>query len=384
MGVGGGGDAEFTFKGIAFAMVIMIMLPMLVGFFAPGNLGNVDENEVLNGYEDATGQSASTKTSVWVLTGVYLPYSGGSTFGTTEDGWIYGEEVKEYSPTQYWGTAQDYKVVKDEHGVYRYADSGNGGSKDYDADKGLGHKAGDLYTRVNFDASQKSSIFFSEGLKTEKDGFFYFAYDGYRLAFQPIASYTALTQDGDRVPVIPTTTSLSLIWYSYLSQQGISGNLILSGSQSGVSYLNSAMIVSAFDSNTSSASFDMVFNGITMQIIITLDVTYLSNGWSIEDCFNNGWWSILVTSQSADPSAYNGTDFNLNPLKLLTIMIDLFTFNYADYNMADWLGAICSVIFVLPLYALLLTLCLAHKELYILMGVLTALQGISAAMSIFG
>lgn len=388
MAFGGGGDAVFTHKSLVFAMVILIMMPMLVGIFAPANLGHVDENEVLDGYERMTGQTASPRTSVWVLTGIYLPVdSGQTTFGTTDDGWIYGSEVKAYSPHQYVSTPKQYEVVKDSNGVFRYADLGTGGSLDYDPDRGLGHKAGDLYTMVNFDDLRKSDIFFSEGGRTDvSDGFFYYQYSGYRMAFQPIAPYNALDEDGNKIPVIPTTTSLSLIWYEFpaANGSGVSGNLVLSGNLSGVSYLNSAMIVSAFNQNTSSASFDMVFNGIEMGIIISLDVTYLTAGYTVEECYNNGWWSIMVTSESADPNAYTGTDSAMNPLKLLKVMWDLFTFNYNDYNMSAWLASICSIIFVLPLYSLLLANCFAHPELWVLTGIMTALQAISAAMSIFG
>ena len=376
-----GSDSSFTYGSLMIGIAILLLLPMMIGIYAPANLGDVDQNEVLEGYEQATGQTASPKTSVWVLTGIYTPYSGGNTYGTTEDGWIYGSEVKTYSPHQYLSTPQQYTVSKDANGVFRYASN----SADYSEPNGTGHKQGDLYTRVSFDDTQKSSIFFSEAGKTEQDGFFYYSYDGYRLAFQPIASYTALTQDGERVPVIPTTTSLSLIWYQYYSQSGISGNLVLSGSQSGISYLNSAMIVSAFNHNTSSATFDMVFNGIKMGIIITLDPTYLANGYTVEECYNAGWWSIMVTSQSADSNAYTGTDFAMNPSKLLGIMWDLFTFDFAKYNISAWLGMLCSVFFALPLYAMLLTIMLDKgAKLYIAMGVMLAIQGISSAMSIFG
>lgn len=374
-------DSSFTYKSIVFGLAVLLLLPMMIGIFAPANLGNVDQNEVLEGYEQATGQTASPKTSVWVLTGIYTPYSGGNTYGTTEDGWIYGSEVKTYSPHQYLSTPQQYTVTKDANGVFRYASN----STDYSEANGTGHKQGDLYTRVNFDDTQKSSIFFSEAGRTDQDGFFYYSYDGYRLAFQPIASYTAINQDGERVPVVPTTTSLSLIWYQYYSQSGVSGNLVLSGSSSGISYLNSAMIVSAFNHNTSSATFSMVFNGIEMGIVITLDPTYLSNGYTVEECYNAGWWSIMVTSQSADSNAYTGTDFAMNPSKLLGIMWDLFTFDFSKYNISAWLGMLCSIFFALPLYAMLLTIMLDKgAKLYIAMGVMLAVQGISAAMSIFG
>lgn len=399
MSIMGGGDSAFTFKALIFAMIIMIMLPMMIGIFCPANLGNVSQDEVLQSYEQMTGQTADPKVSVWALTGIYEPYDGSTTGAYTDDGWLYGSEVRSYTPTQYdSSTPQHYVVYKDDNGVFRYYRD----SADYNPDLGLGHKglqyydtntnswvsrsdySGDLYTSVSFDVNKKSNIFFTEANRTETaDGYFYYDYDGYRMAFQPISNYTTLDADGNRVPVIATTTSLSLVWYQFYQQSGLTGQLILSGSSSGIAYLNSAQIVSAFNSNTSTASFDMVFNGISMNVIIKLDPYYLSNGWTVQQCYDQGYWSIMVTSLSADASAYTGTDFSMNPLKLLETMMDLFTFNTDKYNMSPTMGYLCSVLFAIPMYAFLITLCLDHAYLWILVGLLAAVQGISGVLSIF-
>ena len=409
----GGGDTSFTFKMLIFAMAMMILLPMFINIYCPEANSGATEDEVLDGYYQMTGQKASTKVSVWPLTGIYLPYSGG-TYGYTEDGWLYGSEIKTYTPAQYGtGTPENYVVYKDDTGVFRYyADSA-----DYDPDLGTGHRGsyhiattqsdpydaskpvsstnytvgdyvpydepGELYTAVNFDKDHMSSIFFMESSRTETDdGFFYYDYDGYRLAFQPISSYTAVDADGNAKPIIATTTSLSLIWYQYYTQSGVAGQLVLSGSSGGLAYLNAAQILQAFSHTTTTASFDMVFNGITMTVYIKIDPMYLSSGYTVEECYNAGWWSIMVTSLSADSSAYTGTDFSLNPAKMLDTVIDLFTFNYSDYSMSSWLGAILSLLISLPFYAALIAICLDHAYLWIAVGILGAIQAL-ASLSIF-
>lgn len=402
MGLMGGGSAEFSFKSLIFAMAMLILLPMAISIFVPSANLEVSEDEVLDGYYQMTGQQASTKVSVWPLTGIYTPYSGGA-YGYTEDGWLYGAEIKSYTPSQYGqGTPQYYVAYKDDNGIFRYYID----SADYDEDTGTGHHgkyhlvtqadidggmadvsvgdlvdndyAGDLYTAVNFDVSQKSSIFFMESQKTEKDGYFYYDYDGIRLSFQPISNYTAVNEDGDRVPIIATTTSLSLIWYQYYTQSGVAGQLVLSGSSGGLAYLNAAQILSAFSNTTNTADFDMVFNGITMTVYIRIDPMYLSQGYTVEQCYNNGWWSIMVTSLSADSSAYTGTDFSVNPTKILDTIIDLFTFNYSNYDMSPWMGAICSLAISVPLYAMLIAICLDNAYLWILVGILAAIQAMAS------
>lgn len=394
--VGGGGDTEFAFKTLIFSLAIMLLLPLFLGIFAPAAYLGATEDELLGGYERMTGNGADTKISVWPLTGIYTPFTGEFydedaqqtiTYGYTEDGWLYGTEVKSYSPTQYQGTTQQYTVYKADDGVFRYWTD----SRDYSENYGTGHKgrvlddnnevtyAGDIYTEVNFDILKKSDIFFVESSKVE-DGLGHFKYDytGYRMAFQPIAGYNTMDQDGNIIPIVATTTSLSLVWYQTAGQSGISGNLVLSGSSSGVAYINSAMVVSAFNNNTNTAPFDMVFNGVKMTIYIKIDPVYTSQGWTVQQCYDAGHWSIMVTSLSVDSSAYSGTDYVNNPMQIFETMIDLLTFNLDDYNMSPWLEYLCYFIFIAPLYISLISLCLTYTELWILVGILAAVQALGS------
>jgi len=399
LGLVGGSDSAFTYKTLIFGLAIMLLLPMFLTVFAPAVYSGPTEDEVLDGYSRMTGQAGNTKVSVWPLTGIYLPFAGGSydpdaaegqgqviTYGYTEDGWLYGSAVSSYSPYQYRSTSQEYQVYKDDNGVFRYfADT-----RDYNKENGTGHKGierdgdkivypGDLYTEVNFDTQQKSDIFFVESSREEtKDGHFYYEYNGYRYAFQPISNYTAKDQDGNSVPIIATTTSLSLVWYQYLDQSGVTGQIVLSGSNGGIAYLNAATILSKFNNSTNAAEFEMVFNGVVMNIWIKIDPMATSSGMTVEQAYNDGRWSIMVTSLSTDSSAYTGTDWSSNPMQLFETMVDLLTFNMDNYNMPDWLGVLCSLIFVAPLYAALITLCLSNAYLWVLVGLLTAIQAIGS------
>lgn len=391
----GGGSPDFTLKMVTMGLVIALMLPMGMSVLAPAAYNGSDPDEVLDGYAEFTGQTASTKVSVWPLTGIFTPFTGGSydpetqttqTYGYTEDGWLYGSSVQAYTPSQYIGDAQAYTVYRADDGVFRYWSD----SADYDELNGTGHKgrviedgkvtyAGDLYTNVNFDTTQKSDIFFIESSRQEDaQGHFYYDYSGYRMAFQPISNYTAQNADGKEIPVIATTTSLSLVWYQYYTQSGITGQLVLSGSSSGVAYLNSASILAAFNNNTNTAKFDMVFNGVSMGIYIKIDPMKTSSGYTVQQCYDLGYWSIMVTSMSVESNAYLGTDSSMNLFKILETMFNLFTFNMDDYNVSPFIGTLCSIIFVLPLYAALIALGLEHLPILILAGILAAVQAISA------
>ena len=379
---GSGSDSQWLFKSLIFAMAIVVLLPTFMAIYLPANDSSIDRDELFDAYYEMTGQQAQTKTAIWVLTGLYTPVEEGQTWGVTEDGWMYRSELKSWTPSQYRGTPEQFSVTKGSDGVFRYA----GNTEDYDAAAGRGHAQGDLYTMFSFDPLYKSDIFFTETNKTVTDGGFYYEYSGVRAAFQPISSYTTVNADGDRIPVIATSTSLSLVWYQWYTQSGVTGQLILSGNNGGVAFINGANIVSTFNSATSSATFPLVFNGgVNIDVTIKLDPLYLST-MTVQQCYDAGYWSILVTSQSADESAYVGTDNAFNPIKIFETMVNLFTFNYNDYNISGWMGMLCSLVFVLPLYATLITMAINNKELWLIIGVLGFIEFVETLdlFSLFG
>lgn len=391
--LGGGTDNNFSYRMIIFAIAILVLLPTFISIYAPEQTGSgIDEatEELLDDYHQFTGSSAASE-SVWALTGIYTPYTGGGTYGYTDDGWLYGSIVgastQGYTPSQYEGGPMAYEVERGDDGLYRYVtaeimdDSGDG-PVSYDPPRyettADGHTNGDLYTSVSFDVDEKSDIFFSSSGRVEEDGRFYYEYSGYRYAFQPLADYTAVNADGVRVPVTANTTSLSLIWYEYYGSSGISGQLILSGSDSGVAYLTAQQIIQAFNDTTSTATFAMTFNGVDMRVHIRIDPYYLAQGFSIEDCYDQGYWSVMVSSISTDVDSINTTEFSFNVYSIFETLLDLFTFNTADYGISGTMGTIASLVMVVPLYAALISIGITFYPALIFAGILAAIQSLAS------
>lgn len=353
---GGGGDSKFAFSMLIFAMAMTLLLPIAISIFAPGVSGNaLNTDEQLEGYYSFTGSSPS-KESIWSLTGIYTPYGVDEEgqedtihYGYSDDGWLYGTSVQSYNPSQYRDTQYEYTVVKGEDGLFRYAYGPDNAVITY---PGGDHKSGDLYSDVTFDVQKKSPIFFTQALKKEMDGYFYYQFGGYRYSFQPTSSYTTQNADGDKIEVVANTTSLSLIWYQYYTstQSGISGQLIVTSNDYSVAYLTSAEIIQAFNSTTSTARFTLYFSGIPMNLLIRIDPTMLASGLSVQQCYDLGYWSVMVTSLSTDSSAYVQSDNALNPYKLFETIVDLLTFNYEDFGISDQMGIICSLLIVVPFY----------------------------------
>lgn len=362
----GGVDNQFAFKMLVFSMAILFLLPTALTVMGVGDT-SVDEAaaDLTEDYREFTGGSA-TKTAVWALGGVYTPYTGTSEYGWTKDGWLYSERIDAYVPSQYQGTIYGTGAVRDDEGIYRYT-----------ADSADGHEAGEIYSAITMDAAQKSDIFFTPAGKTEQDGYFYYEFTGYRYSFSPIADYTGRDADGNPVDVIATTTTLNLIWYEYYNNSGISGQLVLSGADDGrIAYITSQEIVSAFDDVTSTAKFDLIFNSVEMTVSIRLNPYYISQGYSVEDCYNSGYWELMVSSLSVDTDAYTGTDFAFNVAGIFDTMIKIFTFNSADLGLTGWTGTICTLIISVPLYAALLSIGMSWYPALILSGILAAIQSL--------
>lgn len=380
MGGGGGsaGDTQTIAKFMLLAMCVMFFFPLIINIFADVNedIEEVDDvqQQLLNDYQGIVNTSA-TQEQAWALTGIYTPYgvnaagNSSTSYLVLEDGWIAGDRVQNYSPSQYLtglDAHEGYTIqYNPETGLYYYAGAASGG-----------YSAGDLYTRVTMDKSKMSSVFFSSAGKVETGSNFYYQFNGYRYTFQPTANYQGVTSEGKPVDITANTTSLSLIWYQYLTQSGIAGQLVLSGSDSGVSYLTATEIVRGFNSANYTSQFKMEFNGVDMNVYILLNPYAISSGYSVEECYNNGYWSVLVTSLSTNPDAYNNTDYSFNIYEIWDTIIALFTFNADDLFSGDETASyLASIIFCGTFYVILIAIGLNHHEVLILAGLIALVQG---------
>ena len=223
------------------------------------------------------------------------------------------------------------------------------------------------------DVNQKSDIFFTPSGKRVAGENWFYEYNGFRYSFQPLSDYLYKNQDGEIMKTTASNTSLSLIWYDYYGNSGISGQLVLSGSDSGVAYLTSAEIVSAFNSANNLAKFKMTFNGNDMNVYIKIKNEYTSAGYSVAECFDMGYWEIMVSSISTNVNTYISTDYAMNVNQIWDTMVDLFTFNMSDYNMSPTMQMVCSVTISAVLYSALIALFPEIWPIILIAGAVTAI-----------
>lgn len=373
MALGSGTDNNFTFGIVVLAVAIVFLMPTFISVFVEKTDDTAPENldDVLEGYRKFTG-SYPTNENVWALTGIYTPVgedengSPSQNYAYTPDHWIYGARIGSYSPLQFDNSISDYSVQYND-GFYYYT----GNTLD-------GHKTGDLYTSVAMDTGHKSDIFFTPSGKRVDGENWYYEYNGYRYSWQALSDYYYKNTDGDIVKAAASSTSLSMIWYSWYDNQGLSSQMVLSGSDQGVGYLTAAEIISAFNSANNMAKFSMRFNGNDMNVYIKIKNEYTSAGYSVEECFNYGFWEIMITSVSTNINTYISTDYTMNIYNIWDTFIDLFTFNMDKYNLSPEMQMVASVTISVILYAALLSLGLTCYPILIFAGLVAIVQTIAS------
>lgn len=385
MGMGNGGDTSFVVRMLVFTLLLLFFVPLFFSLYIPQIEDGEDTRyadqiaQLESEYYLATGKQVTATTETWALTGIYEPFYG-TTYGITDDGWIYGAVVPNYVPAQYDKDNPDsksyYKVERGSDGLYYYSTDEGAISANL-----LSVKPGDLYTAVSMDNEHTSSIFFTPSGKTVTDKGYYYEYTGYRYAFQPLRPYHAYI-GGVESEIEPNSTSLSLIWYQYSSMSGIAGQLTISGNDTGLSYLSASDILREFNQSTYSSTFDLTFNNVAMHITIRLDPIRIAEGRSVEYCYNQGWWSVIVSSDAVVTSSLNDASYDFSPNNVFDTLIKLFTFRIAeDYNIEGWQGTLASLLITMPLYACLVSFALIYPESLILVAILGAIQAMATIFS---
>ena len=351
----------------------------------PNNGYAKEMEELLGAYNDITGSSVQTE-QIWGLTGIYTPYgidANGNPSNkslTLKDGWVAGDRVVTYTPTQYNGATTidagklGYTVNYDSaQKLYYYVDHGEDLGDITDGTVSTPH-TGTLYTDVTMDVTKKSDMFFTIGNKQQmENGTFFYQFTGYRYCFQALSDfyYTEST------PISHTDSSLSLIWYQYTSDSGISGQMVLAGSDSGVNYITAQQICTSFNSANYTSKFTMQFNGIEMSIYIKLSAYAITHGYSVTDCYNNGYWSVLVTSPMASTSSGGGSNSSFDsfdPQRVFDIVIGLLSFHSEDYGLTGIAGTLAGTVFSLSLYTSLIAIGLTFWPVLLIAGIIAILQ----------
>lgn len=367
MGVlgGSGGDDRLQVQLAVFGIVISLMVTALLPVLIPtGNAAGYTLEEIYaerNSLELYTGESMINQ-SPFKLVHVYLPYTlGDAEYHLTEEGWLYGSELKneEEEPSYVInGVEQIGKTevrldpaYKSSVPLYQSPTAYLEYKKISMWDDLLGggfwsELANGIFEWISLPGAH---IEFADDLSYERPSTAYYPtwnYSGYRYEFDPMLRIQTNT-DGEPSVNMKTVddAKLSIVWYDTDGQEGISGGLVLYNQRTNaiLASYTAAEIVANYDPLSQTASkFYLDFDGTRIWMWIKFDPDVLINNLDLSQSFTLGRWTVAFTTASADTflDLQNSQSFTSSLGGMLETYIGIFTQNLPQldpiWNLVLW------------------------------------------------
>lgn len=357
----GGDDAtlvKIAVFGLAMSFICTAMVTVLLSTETNGDYSFDEVTAYREQLSEFTGESMLNQTP-WVLQHVYTPWTPdlGTEGHVTDDGWLFGDEI-EYD---YIGKSAGIKLDPEQKSsivlgvdqrTYDYLVTQYEKGKDL---PGWDYIAWLLDTIYPFPATTMSTVTqygwlnLAEVLGYTETASEYgeanlFNYTGYRYVFDPTKPFAT-----DETTVVDG--ALSIVWYSYNGQEGLSGALDVYGGDVLLASYNAADIISGYQSSSGYAThYDFNFNGTMLSLYINFDQTAIDNGMSLMDAWTNGYWSMAVSSTSVgnfldinNSAAYTSTGGSM-----IQTFIQIYTLSLPSVN-NEWMDIILWLLVGLPM-----------------------------------
>lgn len=279
--------------GITFSIICTMGLALMLDYGGDYDYDTISAYR--NDLSQFTGKSMINETP-WVLSHVYTPFTVTDSLDINhvdEDGWLYGQEITDY---EYIGDVANIKLNN--------------------------AKKSSIPISVN---PEKPSITFEDGFKwwadnpidfiTRPVGEFFgndpynyssidaasWDFTGWRYVFDPCLPFrdenTASSKDG----------ALSLVWYSFNGNEGLSGGLqVYNGDVILASYSATDIVADYNNSSAYATTYDFNFEGVLLHLSIRFDPDVLNEFSSGSDWYaplmaawSAGRWTMAISSVSA-------------------------------------------------------------------------------------
>lgn len=356
-----GGGERTLIKIAVFCIAVSIISTCMIALYKQGSSDY--DYDTINAYrseliEFSGGQLVND--NPWVLSAVYTPFIPGSV--DEQDipdhierdngqsmGWLFGESVAysyidevaniKLDPAQKsnqlltFGDPFEYEY---RNGASWWNKAGEGGVTLLDPNvvKWLSDKTGIGDIDANY------------GYETTSGTANNWNYTGYRYVFDPVLPFKneGSAKDG----------RLSLVWYQIPTDTGLSGALEVYGgsgqNQIKLGTISASTVIEAFRSSVGYVQvFDFNFEGTHLNLIIQFDPTVYNSYSNLQQAWDAGAWSMAISSASAGNffDIDNSNSFNVTAGSMLDTFIQIYTFEYPDFD--GWLGVIMWLLVGLPM-----------------------------------
>ena len=306
-----------------------------------------------------SGQSMINQTP-WKLTHCYTPWHEGLDTNVDEDGWLYGdeitaEELAPYGPMTYANIKLDPNQKSSI--PLNYSDvtyTGQTGWKWYSP--GSGTVASKLLTPfyaiyTAFGGQSDPKVY--GDVSTHSWNF-----TGYRYVFDPTLPFTNEDDEGSTNTV---DGSLSIVWYDYNQQEGLSGGLIIYGGDVLIANYSATDIIADYNTTSGYATvYDFDFGGTVLTLSIRFDQNAIEQGMNLMEAWTQGYWSMAISSPSAGSffDIDGSSSFTVTAGNMISTFMKIYTLQVPAFE-NQWANAILWILVGLPMT--LAMLCITLK-----------------------
>lgn len=354
--------------GIAMSLVVSAMCTMFLA-------GTSDyDYDAIAGYRSDlvkfSGESMLNETP-WVLSHVYTPFQPSQVAEEDtpnhrdEAGWLFGEDVTTYP---YLHKSADIKLAVGQKSNQElsigdpYEYTYRGGYKAWAGGNNLGI---DLRPIAQFFVNLATGGGVAPGLNAPNDlgddyGRIYetaignnWNYTGYRYVFDPTLPFAdeSSSKDGQ----------LSIVWYDYDQNTGISGGLDIYGAghaygespaETRLASIGADEIIRGYQSSGGySAIYPFNFGGVHLKLHILFDPQVMDNYNMLREAWDAGAWSMAISSPSAGNffDVENTSTFTNTAGNMIDTFVQIYTFQVPEFENDPWANVILWLMCGLPM-----------------------------------
>lgn len=340
LGSSDGSSDGLFFRVAIFATVLSITVTALFSIILPGVTTEYSYEDFMNERDSVMSFTGDNmiNSNPWRLVQVTTPYTIGTDYNVDDSGFLYGSSV-------------DYADIGSS--VFRMDNSQRSGTTLNQSNETVTVTETEVKWQYRNNITKWAAIpgavvlsnitgrpveFFTT--TTNEVDYPTWQHTGYRYVLQPMLPFkdnTSSSVDG----------SLSLVWYkSPNGSQGISGGLVIYGhDRTIISNYSATDIISDYNTSSGySTKYNFTFDGIPLSLNIRFDPEVINGSASLEEAWDNGAWSIAITSVSAGNflDLQDSSSFTTSLGSIVNTFINIYKFDIPNvnnplYNVLLWL-----------------------------------------------
>lgn len=340
LGSSDGSSDGLFFRVAIFATVLSITVTALFSIILPGVTTEYSYEDFMTERDSVMSFTGDNmiNSNPWKLVQVTTPYTIGADYNVDDSGFLYGSSV-------------DYADIGSS--VFRMDNSQRSGTTLNQSNETVTVTETEVKWQYRNNITKWAAIpgavvlsnitgrpveFFTT--TTNEVDYPTWQHTGYRYVLQPMLPFkdnTSSSVDG----------SLSLVWYkSPNGSQGISGGLVIYGhDRTIISNYSATDIISDYNTSSGySTKYNFTFDGIPLSLNIRFDPEVINGAASLEEAWDNGAWSIAITSVSAGNflDLQDSSSFTTSLGSIVNTFINIYKFDIPNvnnplYNVLLWL-----------------------------------------------